>query len=149
MAVTSMEEMCLAAGEQEITISGFEPGSQINVKVKKPNFFSLLAQGAVPNPLIPEMERLFVQRDRSGHAAPSEEFAKALVLIARLSLCEPSFEELQANGIELTDDQLTEISLFATSGAEALRTFRAAVRDGAGGHGQAVSNVSEQASANT
>ena len=147
MAVTSLEEMRLSAEPREIVISGFEPGTQITVLAKKPNFFSLLAQGMVPNPLIPEMERLFVQQDRSGHAVPDESFAKTLVHIAQLCLCKPTYEELQANGIELTDDQLTEISLFATSGAEALRSFRAAVCDAAGGDVQNVRYVSQQAGA--
>ena len=143
MAVTSFDEILLATAAQELTISGFAPNTEITVQVRKPNFFSMLARGAVPNPLIPEMEKLFVRRDRSGHAAPGEEFAKTLVFIAQQTLVEPSYEKLQENNIELTDDQLTEISLFATSGAENLRTFREAIRNAAGEHGKAVQNAAQ------
>lgn len=148
MAVTSFDEILLATAAQELTIAGFAPNTEITVLVRKPNFYTMLAGGAVPNPLIPEMEKLFVHRDRSGHATPSEEFAKTLIFIAQQTLVEPSYEKLQENNIELSDDQLTEISLFATNGAENLRTFRAAIRNAAGKHGEAVQNAAQPDAAN-
>ena len=149
MAITSMNEIMQAAAPQEITISGFAPGTEITVLARRPSFYTMLAAGAAPNPLIPEMEKLFVRRDRSGHARPSEEFARTLVFIAQETLAEPSYAQLRENGIELTDDQLTEISLFATAGAEALRSFRAAIRDAAGKHGKAVQNAAEPTGADS
>ena len=149
MAVSSIESILQAAAPEEIAIPGWREGEEITVLVKRPNFYSLLARGAIPNPLIPEMEKLFVRRDRSGHADASAEFAKTLVYIARECLQEPGYDTLQENGISLTDDQLTEISLYATAGAEALRTFRERLRAAAGKHVQAVPDAAEQAGADT
>ena len=147
MAVTSLDEILQTNAPQEIVLSGFQPGEELRVLVRRPGFYSLMARGAIPNPLIPEMEKLFVHRDCGSYAVPSEEFAETLVYIARMSLVSPSYEELQANGIELTDDQLVEISMYAAAGAEALRTFRERLRAAAGEYGPDVSNAAQQIAA--
>lgn len=139
MPVTPMDALVQAAAPEEIVISGFKPGSEITVLVHKPNFYSMLARGAIPNPLVPELEKLFVRNDRSGYNKGGADFAQALIFMARECLQQPSYEELESNGIELTDDQLAEISLYATAGAEALRTFRAKIRDANRKHGAPVS----------
>lgn len=129
---------------EELKISGWKEDQEITVKVIKPNFYTMLSKNAIPNPLIPEMDKLFVKHDRSGHAKVDSEFAKVLIEIAKNVLVEPSYEQLQENGIELTDDQLTELSWYATEGAHALVTFREKIRAAAGKHDKTVQRAPEQ-----
>ena len=145
--ITPLETMQTMTQPEEITLSGWRRGQEITVMVQKPNFYALLARGSIPNPLIPEMDKLFVRRDRKGYAEPDIKFATTLVTIAELTLVEPSYQQLTDAGVELTDDQLTELSIYATSGAEALATFRDAVRLAAGKHEQAVQATAQPASA--
>lgn len=145
--ITPLEAMQAAIQPEEIALSGWRRGQEITVRVRKPNFYALLAKGSIPNPLIPEMDKLFVRRDRKGYAEPDAKFAETLVAIAELTLVEPSYQELTDAGVELTDDQLTELSIYATSGAEALATFRDAVRAAAGKHEPAVQATAQPASA--
>ena len=113
------------------------------MRVKRPSFYAMIAGDAALNPLIPELDKLFIRHDRSGHTSPGSSFAKALTRIARECLVEPSFDELTAAGVQLTDDQLVELSLYATEGAEALRSFRRRARGGAGADGKAVPAAAE------
>ena len=143
MAVTTIHEIIAQANVQpeEITLSGWNPDSEITVRVKRPSFYYLIANKAALNPLIPELEKLFVRHDRSSHKSAGSDFAKALICIARECLVEPTFSELEEADVELTSDQLTELSLYATEGAEYLRTFRERLRARAGAD---VKNVSAE-----
>lgn len=147
--ITPFEEILAQAPHQpeELTLSGWQHGTEITVRVQKPSFYAMIANNAALNPLIPELDKLFVRHDRSGHSKPSNDFAKALICIARECLVEPSYAQLEEVGIHLTDDQLVELSLYATEGAEILRSFRRRTRNGAGGNGKSVSPAAEPAAA--
>lgn len=146
MAVTSIHEILAQAPVQpeEITISGWKPDSEITVRAKKPSFYYLIANKAALNPLIPELEKLFVKHDRSGHKNAGGDFAKALICIAKECLVEPTYSELEEAGVELTSDQLTELSLYATEGPEYLRSFRERLRARAGADVKNVPAESQQ-----
>lgn len=133
MAVTPFETLLTLAPTQpeELTLSGWYGGKPVTVRVKRPNFYHLLARGAVPNPLIPVVQKLFVHGfDAHDVAAADGEFARALLTVAEETLAEPTMDQLREAGIELTDDQLLEIMIYATSGARALAAFRRALRAG-------------------
>lgn len=150
MAVTPLETLLEMAPTQpeELALSGWRPGTEISVRVKKPNFYTLLANNAIPNPLLPEMQKLFVRRQvAEEHAKGTQDFAKALIHIAKACLVEPSYAQLEEAGVELTDDQLLEICMYATLGPELLRTFRSGTRDRAGEHGAPVPSAPEPNSA--
>lgn len=135
MAITPFETLLTLAPTQpeELTISGWYGGEPVTVRVKRPNFYHLLARGAVPNPLIPVVQKMFVHGlDVHDVAGADGEFARALLVIAEETLAEPTMEQLRDAGIELTDDQLLEIMIYATSGARALAAFRRALRAGTG-----------------
>lgn len=134
-----------AAEPEILELPGWKKDSVIRVKAKRPSFYALLAEGAVPNPLIDEMNKLFILHDRSGAKDNPKAYADTLAAIARLSLVEPTWDELTAAGVTLTSDQLTEISLFATEGMDWLLSFRARARGGAGRHGEAVRRTPQPA----
>ncbi len=139
MAVTSFDAILGMAPTQpeELTLSGWSPGTEITVLVKKPNFYNLLAKNAIPNPLLPEMQKLFVRRQ------VAEEHGKASADFAKECLVEPTYTQLEEAGVELTDDQLLELCMYATLGPELLRSFRESARDRAGKHGKAVPPAAE------
>lgn len=146
MAVTPIHEILAQAHVQpeEITLSGWKPDAEITVCVKRPSFYYLIANKAALNPLIPELEKLFIRHDRSGHKSAGSDFARALICIAKECLVKPSYSELEEAGVELTSDQLTELSLYATEGPEYLRTFRQRLRAGAGADVKHVSAEPQQ-----
>lgn len=149
MAVTPFETILASAPLQpeEIQISGWKPGEEITVLVKKPNFYALLAKNAIPNPLIPAADRLF-KGNKKDYTEPTPEFARALEFIAKECLAEPSYEQLTEAGVVLTDDQLAELCMYATDGAERLRSFRERVRAAARQYEQSVQDAALRAASN-
>lgn len=150
MSATPIEMILAQAPIQpeELTLPGWKPGAEITVRVRRPSLYAMLAANAALNPLIPELNKLFVAHDRSSVKNPSNAYAKALIAIAKECLVEPTYESLAEAGIQLTDDQLTDLMLYATEGVEWLCTFRARLRARIGKHGRAVQNPAQPDSAN-
>lgn len=135
MSVTPFETLLSIAPTQpeELELPGWYGGEPVTVRVKRPNFYHLLARDCVPNPLIPTVQKLFVHGfDAHDVAAATPEFARALLAIAEETLVEPTLAQLSEAGVELTDDQLLELMIYATCGARALAAFRRALRPDAG-----------------
>lgn len=92
-------------------------------ELKRPSLLELAAKGAIANPLMKTARRLFY----SGIAPDGgnlEEEGRVLLEIARAAMVRPTFDELQAAGISLTDEQLVAIFQFTQLGAKALDRFR-------------------------
>lgn len=146
--LTDMQEIVAQAAPDEITISGFKGGCTITVQVHTPSLYALLAANALPNPLIPTINRLFAKAPESRDVtAPDAQLAAAMQVIARETLISPSLAELEENGVQLTDRQLLEICLYATRGPAALAAFRGRIGQNAGGDEPDVQNAAEQTSA--
>lgn len=145
MSVTPFETILAQAPIQpdELTLPGWKPDTEITVRVRRPSLYAMLAANAALNPLIPELNKLFTERNISSARSPGNAYAKALIAIAKECLVEPTYESLAEAGVQLTDDQLTDLMLYAIQGPEWLCTFRAQMRARAGKHGQAVQNAAQ------
>lgn len=129
---THMNDIAAQAAPEEIRLSGFKSGTEISVKLRTPSLYALLAENAVPNPLLSAVNRLFVSGPQPGDVErPDAEFARALMAIAREALAEPTMDELGKNGVQLTDRQLLEIAVYATRGPAALAAFRGGISSAA------------------
>ena len=130
MSVTPFETLLSIAPTQpeELELPGWYGGEPVTVRVKRPNFYHLLARDCVPNPLIPVVQKMFVHGFDAGDvAAATPEFARALLTIAGETLVEPTLTQLTEAGAELM--------IYATCGARALAAFRRALRPDAGASG--------------
>ena len=94
--------------------------------VEVPSLLVLAQEGEIPNPLLGAAARLF-QRGMMDAARDGEGFlqtAETLVRIAKASLVEPSWAELEQAGLTLTDLQLMYLYNFVQTGVDSLRSFR-------------------------
>lgn len=92
-------------------------------ELRRPSILALAARGAIANPLMKTARKLFY----SGISPDSGDLAeegRVLVEVARAAMVSPAFDELEAAGIELTDEQLIAIFQFTQLGAKALDRFR-------------------------
>ena len=109
---------------QTVTIPGW-CGDGVEVELCRPSLLALAAAGAIANPLLKTARRIFY----SG-ISPSRAFCnlhlegRVLIEIAKAALVKPSFDELKAAGVTLTDEQLVAIFQFTQLGAKALARFR-------------------------
>lgn len=128
--VTSIDEIKKATAPEEVVLSGWGNGTEFYCRLKRPTFYAIAAGGQVPNPLLSTMEGLFTAALKTGETDKQKE-AQCLMHIARCAMVEPSFAELENNGIALTDRQLLEIYAYALQGVSGLRSFRRNVGGGA------------------
>ncbi len=98
-------------------------GDTVEFELRRPSLLALAARGAITNPLMKTARKLFYS-GLSPDSGDLEEEGRVLLEIARAALVSPSFEELEAHGIELTDEQLVAIFQFTQLGAKALDRFR-------------------------
>ena len=102
--VTNIEDI-KNAGVNEVALPGFIPGEPFIVKLRRPSLIRLAKEGQIPNQLLGAAAKLFSDGMNPGKDGTS-------------------FEELEAAGIELTDDQLIHIYLYTQKGVQMLNGFR-------------------------
>ena len=108
-------------------------------ELKRPSILALAAKGAIANPLMKTARKLFYS-GVSPDAGDLAEEGRVLVEVARAAMVKPTFDELEAAGIELTDEQLVAIFQVTQLGAKALDRFRQLPADNDGDiHGAEVS----------
>ena len=98
-------------------------GEEWACELRRPSLLTLAAKGAIANPLLKTARKLFYSGVSPDGGDLAEE-GRVLLEIARAALVKPSFAELEAAGIELTDEQLVAIFQFTQLGAAALDRFR-------------------------
>ena len=98
-------------------------GETVEVELKRHSILALAAAGAIPNPLMKTARKLFYSGINPDSGDLAEE-GRVLLEVAKAALVNPSFDELEAAGIELTDEQLIAIFQFTQLGAKALDRFR-------------------------
>lgn len=114
-------------------------GDVIEMELKRPSVLALAAAGAIPNPLLKTARKLFYSGINPDGGDLAEE-GHVLLEVAKAALVKPSFDELEAAGIGLTDEQLVAIFQYTQLGAKALDRFRQLPADPDGDiHGAEVS----------
>ena len=107
---------------QVVTLPGW-CGDTVEFELKRPSILALAAAGAIPNPLMKTARKLFYSGVSPDGGDLAEE-GRVVLEIAKAAMVKPTFDELEAAGIELTDEQLVAIFQFTQLGAKALDRFR-------------------------
>lgn len=128
MNVTSIEQLKNIAKGQVVEILGWGEEPFI-CRLKRPSLLGLVASGKVPNPLLNAAYILFNGPQTCKDVISLNEKHELLTIIAKESLVEPTYDQLQEIGLELTDTQLTEIWNYSQVGVNALVSFRKKQQD--------------------
>lgn len=128
MNVTSIEQLKNIAKGQVVEILGWGKEPFI-CRLKRPSLLGLVASGKVPNPLLNAAYILFNGPQTGKDVISLNEKHELLTIIAKESLVEPTYDQLQEIGLELTDTQLTEIWNYSQVGINALVSFRKKQQD--------------------
>lgn len=126
LEVTSIEALKEMAGAKDIEVPSFVKGETVVFRMKRPSLMSMAAKGKIPNALLSEANKLFVSGETTETMDKDtlKEMHGVFVLMAKEALVSPSYEELEENGIELTDEQLMFIYNFSQRGITQLFPFR-------------------------
>lgn len=123
MAVTSIEDLKKIAEGQEVELIGW--GEEPFVcKLKRPSMLGLVANGDIPNPLLNAAYILFNGAKSTEDVINMKEQKELLTIMAKAAMVEPTYDDLEKIGLELTDSQLLEIYNYTQIGIKALTSFR-------------------------
>lgn len=124
MAITSLEKLKELSKGQEVEIIGWDQDPFV-CRLKRPSLLGMVANGEIPNPLLNAAYILFHGQSSPKDVVSMKDKKDIFTLIAKTAMVEPSYEQLEEIGLELTDLQLMEIYNFTQRGVESLITFRA------------------------
>ncbi len=126
---TSLEDLVKASQGVIIELPPFVEGQPFVAKLRRPSMLALIKSGKIPNSLLATANKLFADGtvDEDDPNALSSLFS---VLDALCEACfvEPSYSEMKAAGVELTDDQLMFIFNYTQRGVAALDSFRSQLK---------------------
>ena len=124
--ITSIEELQKQSGPRVEELPGWTPEVPWRVKLRRVSLLGMARQGKIPNALMSAVTELY--QKGAANLSTLLPAAETMEIMAKESLAEPTWEQLQEAGVSLTDEQLTAIYLYAQRGAAALAPFRADAR---------------------
>lgn len=123
---TTIVELKSYMGGELVELPPFADGQRFVARLRRPSMLKLIKNGNIPNSLVSMATEMFA----SGANAidPTDEASLKDLLavidsIAYASFVEPTYEELQENDIELTDEQLLALFNYTQNGVKALQRF--------------------------
>ena len=122
MTPTPLAEIKKGSEPAVVALSNSHGDGEIYMAMKPLSVLALAAGGNIPNELLGIVTTLY-NKGMTGEADLKKKYA-AIREIARHAMVSPSLAELEAEGIQLTDRQLTEIYIFTLNGVRALKAFR-------------------------
>lgn len=132
LQVTSISQIKKDSSGEVVELPSFSAGTHFCARLRRPSMLSLVANGKIPNTLLVRTQEMFLgNSDEDGHREydlEDESLMKdmygVLEVVASVSFVEPSYKELVANDIALTDEQLMFVFNYVQAGVEQLDTFR-------------------------
>lgn len=125
LKITSIQELQQYSNGSVVELPPFAEGQPFVARIRRPSMLSLVKNGKVPNALLSTANSLFLQ---GGIDTKKEESMSQLFdmfdILCDACFVEPTFKDLKAAGIELTDDQYMFIFQFSQEGVKALDSFR-------------------------
>lgn len=129
LVVTSIDDLVKASQGTLIELPPFIEGMPFVARLKRPSMLALVRAGKIPNALIATANELFAKGgfDTDDNEALSNMFG-VLDAICEACFVEPSYADLKAAGVQLTDDQLMFVFNYTQRGVTALGSFRSQLK---------------------
>lgn len=125
--ITTFADLEQYAAGSIIRLPDFGNGQKFVARVRRPSMLALSKSGKIPNSLLKTASNLFTKGGQGMDASREgflQETYDVMMLFAKASLVQPTLEEIEEAGLELTDDQLMAIFSYAQVGVKALDKFR-------------------------
>ena len=122
--ITNLAALEKAANGEIVTLPGWTEEQPFVARLKRASLTGMIRAGKIPNPLIAAAQKLYEGLNKSRVSATFDEVAKVMRLVAEGALAEPTMQQLEAAGLDLTEQQVLLIYQYAIAGAKALEAFR-------------------------
>lgn len=125
MDLTSLESLQEYARGAIVQLPPFAEGQPFVARLRRPSMMALAKSGKIPNALLSTANSLFIKGsvDASDDSVMKDVLSVVDVLCAA-AFVEPTYEQLQKVGVELTDEQYMFIFNYTQQGIKALQPFR-------------------------
>lgn len=127
IGVTTLSDLQSYAKGTVIRLPDFAEGQPFVARLRRPSMLMLAKQGKIPNSLLSAANELFA-KGGAGLDADNDNMLSEVYDICKIicaaSLVEPTMEEIDAAGIQLSDDQIMAIFNYTQNGVKALEPFR-------------------------
>lgn len=126
--ITSFETLKTYASGDVVTLPAFSEDQPFVARLRRPSMMKLVKSGRIPNALLNKANELFTSGisgafDEENQQALSQMF-DLMDTICEASFIEPTWQEIQESGIDLTDEQLMFVFNYSQAGVKALESFR-------------------------
>lgn len=127
--VISIDELKKLAEGELVELPSFKSDEKILVRLRRPSLMQLVKMGKIPNDLLVEANKLFVQG--GGAVSKNVDDPNALKNMVDIMECiceqafvEPTYKQIKEAGIQLTDSQFLAVFEYTQNGVANLKSFR-------------------------
>lgn len=127
MGITSASDLQSYASGVVVRLPDFAEGQPLVARVRRPSMLVLAKSGKIPNTLLATAGELF---SKGGAGLDTDnvnmlgDMYSIMHIIADSALIQPSLQEIESAGLELSDDQMMAIFNYSQVGVKALESFR-------------------------
>lgn len=127
LKVTTVSDMRQYSAGTLVELPEFGPGQPFVARLRRPSLLVMVKTGKIPNSLIEQATALFAKGAESMVGKNNNtlsEMCDIIDVVIKAALIEPSLADIEAAGMELSDDQKMAIFSYTQSGVKALEQFR-------------------------
>lgn len=124
LTVTTIDELKAISQGKVIELQGWDDETPFVARIKRPSLQIMCANGQIPNNLLGAASKMFTAGSKLLEQVPIADITKIQIAIAKASLIEPTYEQLEQAQLQLTDTQLSELFQYAMMGMAGLESFR-------------------------
>lgn len=126
LKVTTMDELRAYRDGSLVELPPFAQDQPFVARLKRPSMLGLVEQGKIPNELLGLAQKLFMGEKvkEEDNQAFLKNLSEVIEVLAKESFVDPTYEQLKAEGVELTDDQKIFMFNYAQNGIKELGNFR-------------------------
>ena len=127
LSVTTIDDLRNYASGTIVRFPDFADGQPLVARVRRPSMLVMAKSGKIPNALLSSAGELFTKGGSDvdvDNPNLLSDMYDVCHLIAEATLIEPTLEDIEGVGLQLTDDQLTTIFNYCQLGVKALDSFR-------------------------
>lgn len=120
--ITTMSELQNYAKGAVVKLPDFAEGQPFVARLRRPSMLVLSKKGKIPNQLMSQASELFAGGSQMNTNDPEllNNLSDLMRVICEASLIEPTLEEIDNSGVDLTDEQMMAIFNYSQTGNKAL-----------------------------
>lgn len=126
LKITSLSDLQKVAQGEVVELPGFTENIPFVARLGRPSMLKMVGDGKIENSLLNTATSIF-NGTTEGKEDKNEDFLKEMYNVMRkfadACLLEPTLEDVEGAGVELTDEQLMAIFNYSQRGVSALEKF--------------------------